>query len=372
MNPIRKLLLATSALVLPLLAAGPRDADAAPLKRLTIHCAKGKTPLATGLEKARKAGGGLLVVAGTCRENVRIGFEGLTLQGANADAALIGIKEGEPTLLIEGGRAGVENLAVRDGLGGGIAVTRGSALKLTNARITGNKGNGLEVLDNAVAEVKGCTLSGNGRSALRVSDGAFAGLEKNTIQGGQGAPEVIPAVYVTNGAKVTSQGDAITGNGAPAVIVDGAGQFNTEPLAGDSGSVTRLSRGTASITDGTSNTLIVSESSTADLNQVDVSGTTEIRDGSSSTIGFSETPGGTDSARVDDVRVGWRSYVQMDKVACGGSVRFAAEDALGDGSVRTIGTPSDGSVRFIAEDSQVRNTGEATQGGCQPDAVGNP
>lgn len=192
MNPIRKLLIATPVLVLPLLAAGPRDADAAPLKRLTVHCAKGKTPLATGLEKARKAGGGLPVVAGICRENIRIGFDGFTLQGANADAVLIGVKEGEPTLLIE----------------------------------------------------------------------------------------------------------------------DGAGQFNTEPLAGDSGSVTRLSRSTATITDGTSNTLIVSESSTADLNQFDVSGTTEIRDGSASTIGFSETPAGTASASVDDVRVGWRSYVQ--------------------------------------------------------------
>lgn len=62
----------------------------------------------------------------------------------------------------------------------------------------------------------------------------------------------------------------------------------------------------------------------------------------------------------------------MNNVACGGSVRFAAEDALGDGSVRTITNTGDGSVRVIAEDSQARNTGEATQGGCQPDAVGNP
>jgi hypothetical protein len=352
-------------LVLPLLAAGPRDAPAAPLKHLEINCSKGEAPLAAGLRKARKAGGGVLVVAGTCRENIQIDFDGLTLQGDKAGAVLVGVKEGAPTVLIDGGRAIIENVEVKDGLGSGIAISRGAALKLVNATVAGNKGNGIEALNSATAELKGCTVSGNGLSALKVSDGAFAALEANTLQGGLGAPGVLPAVYVTNGAKVTSRGDTITGTGAPAVVVDGAGQFNTEPVAGSDGAVTNLTRNTASVTDGTSNTLVITESSTADLNRVNVSGTTEIRDGSSSTIGFSETPEGTDSAHLGEVNVGWRSYVQMDNVSCDGSVRFAAQDAVSDGTSNTINF-SDGSTRTIVEDSQVRSTNDAAQGGCRP------
>lgn len=48
---------------------------------------------------------------------------------------------------------------------------------------------------------------------------------------------------------------------------------------------------------------------------------------------------------------------------------FAARDALGDGAERTISTTDDGAARFIAEDSQVRDTAEASQNGCLPDVV---
>src|SRR3972149_4985710 len=138
------------------LLTGTANAD---VKTVKVDCVKGQT-IAKALEPEDERKPLIVIVQGTCNENVVMTRDDVTLQG---DAAA-------------GGAGGSD----------GIHVTRGATSDLRNCAVQGNGRIGLVVSYGATATVDNCLIQNNGGGGLAAANSASLALTNSTVQGNTG------------------------------------------------------------------------------------------------------------------------------------------------------------------------------------------
>jgi hypothetical protein len=199
------------------LGALPKAAAAAiAAKTVVVDCARRET-LAAAM--AKNAGPLVIELRGTCRENVRIERNDLTLRGADPAADGIQGVTAEPAVdLHHANRVLLEKLFVADSPGIGVGAWF-SEVEMRNCRIAGNGGSGihasasssltgteLEVSPNggrgilsyrgAFVSCTGCRLDGGDHFAAVSLDGGFMTLWNTVVAGQRGISALGPGSYI--------------------------------------------------------------------------------------------------------------------------------------------------------------------------------
>ncbi len=181
-----------------------------------LACGSGKTIQA---EMTKLKPGDILLVTGTCNENVTIdeNVERITVDGqgtasinaADPTRATVGIRGRNITLtgltitggdngvgITRGGTATITNSIIQGSIRDGITVSQGSSMRLTNSTIQNNTNHGINVVKNSYARVGFLTfedtetipgsvgpntIQNNGSGGVRVADSSSADIIQNTI-----------------------------------------------------------------------------------------------------------------------------------------------------------------------------------------------
>jgi parallel beta-helix repeat protein len=178
MRALRKLACVTAlAVALPAVADQP----------ITVDCSNGETIGEVLSGKAHKDKPLVLMIRGTCHENVTVGRDDVALEGDVPGAAIFG------SVTIDAARrVSVSRLSVTNPAGDGISVENGASATVRDSTIAENGGHGIAVLNASFAIVERNILSGNGRtragSGLFLAYGSTARgldniLEDNTASG---------------------------------------------------------------------------------------------------------------------------------------------------------------------------------------------
>jgi len=202
---------------------------------VTVDCDAGST--IGGTLSSLKAGD-ILVVSGTCKENVTIPAEvvRITLDG-QGKATVQGVRPAAHTILVMGGQSitikGCTLTGGRDGLhlsgpasvvvdgniiqnnGRGIHLDKGSLGRIINNTIQNNRGAGINLIENSFArigvlvppETAANTIQDNGGHGIRVGQMSSARIVGNTIANNQGS-----GVAVDRNSQVDVTGNTINGN----------------------------------------------------------------------------------------------------------------------------------------------------------------
>jgi len=165
------------------LLTGTANAD---VKTVKVDCVKGQT-IAKALEREDERKPLIVIVQGTCNENVVMTRDDVTLQGdAAAGGAVVGVDPAQATVQIDGARRVViDNLTVSGG-SDGILVTRGATSDLRNCAVQGNGRIGVVVSYGATATVDNCLIQNNGGGGLAAANSASLALTNSTVQGNTG------------------------------------------------------------------------------------------------------------------------------------------------------------------------------------------
>src|SRR5687768_7968145 len=154
-RPARSILFA-----LVLFAAAPASAAT-----ITVDC---QTGAAIGPALGKLKPGDVLLVQGTCRENVLIPSEinGVTVDG-QGKATITALDARQPVVQILGREIIIKGLTVTGGFFG-IAVNRGGTALLDNNTIEGAAHSGVEVSQNSFARVVNNTIRRNRQNGILV------------------------------------------------------------------------------------------------------------------------------------------------------------------------------------------------------------
>lgn len=218
--------------VVSLLVPGGAAAEPSPRQ---VNCDEGKT-IAEALEQAGDHEL-VIVVNGTCQENVVIARGRVTLLAGHSGAGVNGPNLQASTILVRGAHVTIDGLTVTGGASGIVGIGT-SQLAIRNCAVTagrngivfadgasgsvdacaaqGNGRDGVQIGDNSTAAVTNSTITGNARHGILVFSGGHArigltlvqALAGNTISGNRSA-----GVQVTNGSSATIGGNTISGNG---------------------------------------------------------------------------------------------------------------------------------------------------------------
>ncbi|MEW6336566.1 MAG: right-handed parallel beta-helix repeat-containing protein [Acidobacteriota bacterium] len=160
------------------LAVAAVAAPAQPVEEtVTVRCGEPGETIAAALETA--ADRLVVLVAGTCAENVVIRRSDVTLAGASGDAStdrIVGVEPGLATRAVvevsDAARVRIEDLAIGGGMGPGLGAWRAEGLEVQGCRLEGNRDSGGHFsLDSDVA-VADTLFAGNVGFGARVQRGA--------------------------------------------------------------------------------------------------------------------------------------------------------------------------------------------------------
>ncbi len=171
-------------------------------KTVTVRCGEPGETIAAALETA--ADRLIVVVSGTCAENVVIRRSDVTLAGASGNASvdrIVGVEPGIATRSVvevsDAARVRLENLGIGGGMGPGLGAWRAEGLEVQGCRLEGNRdsgghfsldsdvavadtlfagnvGNGARVQRGARLTCSGCVFEDNGDFALSVGEASTA------------------------------------------------------------------------------------------------------------------------------------------------------------------------------------------------------
>jgi Right handed beta helix region len=199
-------------LLVAMFAVGARGAEAT---ALTVNCAAGET-VASALEKQEPGMPLVLTITGTCRENVTIARDDVTLQGGSDSAVVQAADDARGAIVIDGAqRVVIERLTVRRGthgvaaLHGATAILRDNIIRFTGREAVLIDGGSHAVIQRNVIETKSARQ-------IQVSS-STADLSHNTLRGG-------PGVALTSG------GVAQLG---PALVLTASGAVDCQYLQAD-------------------------------------------------------------------------------------------------------------------------------------------
>jgi hypothetical protein len=135
----------------------PTVALAEQAQTFAVDCAKGQT-ISAALDKGDSRKPMVLIVQGTCNENVAITRDDVTLQGDATKSALINGPSGLPTITVRASRVTLDRLAVRGGTQG-ITLMGGSNVDITNSNIQYAASQGIGITGTSAVNVTNCTVA---------------------------------------------------------------------------------------------------------------------------------------------------------------------------------------------------------------------
>lgn len=214
----------------------------------TVNCNEGQS-----IGEALKQGGPfnplVVIVQGTCTENVAITRDHLTFQGDG------GTVHGTITILgargvvirgltVTGSGAGVDGtgnaaFAVEDSIldrndTDGIVVRNGAHATIERNTITNNgqaalpdSGRGILVVRGATAEIRGNTIEDNRSDGIGVFDNGFARVRENVIQRNGRPDPICDAGIQLSRARVRANGNIIKDNGCAGIEVFNSSDYRT-------------------------------------------------------------------------------------------------------------------------------------------------
>jgi len=158
-------------LLLPFVAHA-RGGDHAGTRHARVNCAHGDG-IGRAIERSDELKPLVVVIRGTCTENVRIERDDVTLQGETG-AAVVAADATKNVITLDGARRNrIVGLTISGGRAG-IAATRGSTLELADCVLENNQRFGLGVSYGSTAIVDNCIIRFNGSAAEPGSGGALA------------------------------------------------------------------------------------------------------------------------------------------------------------------------------------------------------
>ena len=232
----------------------------------TVNCARGQT-ITKALELGDSRKPMLVVIRGTCNEDVAIMRDDVTLQGdPTVGGTINGSSTGNTINIVAADRVVLDRLTINGGVNG-VRIAGTLSVAIANSEIRGATQSGV-ALNNAHASINNCTIenAGNGVSL----QAATARLQSNKIRanGWQGVSlngrshissndNTITAnrdvgIFAAQNSNVSSFRDTISSNGAVGVMVVGASYaaLNRGTIASNSGHGVYVGSASAAIGDG--------------------------------------------------------------------------------------------------------------------------
>ena len=169
----------------------------------------------------------VLVIRGTCNENVSISRDDVTLQGDPNVGGIVNGSSAGNALTVRGSRVLIDHLTVRGGHFG-IALVGGSDVDISNSDIQGAVSQGINVGGNASVNITNCSIQYNGLSGVGVAPGSA------TITNSQIAFNSGNGVRVRGSSTVTVNGGAISSNAYSGLDMEsGTGLINGTAITGN-------------------------------------------------------------------------------------------------------------------------------------------
>ena len=177
----------------------------------TVNCARGQT-ITKALELGDSRKPMLVVVRGTCNEDVAIMRDDVTLQGdPTVGGTINGSSTGNTINIVAADRVVLDRLTINGGVNG-VRIAGTLSVAIANSEIRGATQSGV-ALNNAHASINNCTIenAGNGVSL----QAATARLQNNKIRanGGHG-------VYLNGRSHISSNGNTISSNGSNGIMAE--------------------------------------------------------------------------------------------------------------------------------------------------------
>lgn len=172
----------------------------------SVNCDSGQT-ISKALETAKGSADRLeILVSGTCRENVTIRRNSVSLLG-NPAAAIEGTVS-----VFSSSASWIENITLT-GPGNGLLMSGNSDARLRWVQITGNEGHGLVMRRNATVHLVSSTIAGNAGFGVLLEDSMFQANDSAISDNGS------YGIYADLGSQVMLVGTEVAYNGAPGVQV---------------------------------------------------------------------------------------------------------------------------------------------------------
>jgi parallel beta-helix repeat protein len=206
-----------------------------------VNCNKGQS-VQSALNSL--TGPATIEVTGTCRENVVIKKDDVSLQGGT----YIAFDPARETILVQGARrVAITSVTVTGGLNGVVAY-QGGSLTLENSLIEANAGKGVVAVYGSSVTVNSCTIQDNTQQGVLVNDNSALVLTNSTITDNNSAGVLVQrtssarigqsmagvhglntitnnggaGVSVCRSAYALIDGNTITGNSANGISIEGA------------------------------------------------------------------------------------------------------------------------------------------------------
>jgi hypothetical protein len=182
-------------------------APATARQTVQVHCGAGGTIASALTHPARAL---VIMVHGTCNENITIARDDVTLEGAPG-ATISGPDATKNTITVTGSRIAIKSLSVTGG-SNGIVGAAASRLRVLDCDVQNTGGSGISFFQTGGGIVDGSTVQANPHHGIRIESGS-ATLTNNEIQN-------------------NSQWGIITSNGASARIgISNQGQYEGNTIA---------------------------------------------------------------------------------------------------------------------------------------------
>jgi hypothetical protein len=212
---------------------------------LNVNCASGDR-IASALGRLNVLDRRMvIVVSGTCSENVTIERDDVVLRAQGSGAGVSAPDPSKPAVLINGARrVALEGLTVTGGLFG-VQAMGGASLTIRGSAIRNAVRHGVYLQGGASGVVDGSTIESNGQTGV-VSEAASITLTASFVRGngwsGVGVTNSGSAILGSDGGGTVCCGNQIEGNGLDGVIAAYSSMvfLNDNLIQGNGGTVGRF------------------------------------------------------------------------------------------------------------------------------------
>jgi hypothetical protein len=173
----------TASLATAAILAWPTTASALKDLVIDVNCASGDR-IARALDRPNVLDRRMIIVVnGTCTENVVIERDDVTLKAGTSGGGVTAADSSKPAVQVNGARrVAVEGLAVTGGLHG-VQAIGGAAVAIRGAAIRNAVQNGVFAFNSSTATIDGSTIENHGNSGVAVVAASSATMTGSTVRG---------------------------------------------------------------------------------------------------------------------------------------------------------------------------------------------
>lgn len=250
-----------------LCASAPATQAAQP-QTFTVDCAKGQS-ISAALDKGDERKPMVLVVKGTCNENVTVIRDDVSLIG-EAGATINAPSAGNAISVNGANRILIDRLSVRGGNPRGISVIGGSNVNITNSDVQFAANHGINVQGTQAVNITNCSVQYSGRSGIGITQGSVViSGSQVSANSGDGVRATQSTAQITNstissnlgfgvevlvGSSLNMVSTSVTGNGGGGVMLylAAVGNFsgNVNAIGNGGSGLSLMVNSTAQLGDG--------------------------------------------------------------------------------------------------------------------------